>query len=128
MRLADGVSESASCRSACLDARRQGGGTRQDDSGFATLFASRCEGMKKRPAGQQGRPAGRKRTDPGMVGGLSVLIFSIPRQAESGFAKGEPATVKVNGVPRQLTYDAAARTVNFTDDKGPQVRKVFGCA
>jgi len=54
-----------------------------------------------------------------------MLIFNIPRQAEPGFLKGEPATVKVNGTPRQLTFDAATRTVHFTDDKGPQARKLF---
>jgi hypothetical protein len=55
-----------------------------------------------------------------------MLIFSIPRQAAPGFMKGDPAPVKINGVPRQLTYDAEANAVKFTDDKGPQSRKVIG--
>jgi hypothetical protein len=52
-----------------------------------------------------------------------VLLFNLPKEAVPGFMRGEPATVRINGVPRQLTFDAAAQTVNFTDDKGPQARK-----
>jgi hypothetical protein len=42
--------------------------------------------------------------------------------------KGQPVTARINGVARHLTFDAAAQTVNFTDNSGPQARKFIACS
>ena len=55
-----------------------------------------------------------------------MLMFSLPRQALPGFLMGKGITVRINGVPRLLTFDAVARIVHFTDSSGPQARKFLG--
>ena len=55
-----------------------------------------------------------------------MLVFNLPEEQAPGFLHGEPATVKINGVPRELTFDAASNRVKFTDDEGPQARQVIG--
>jgi hypothetical protein len=55
-----------------------------------------------------------------------MLMFNLPKEKAPGFVHGEAVTVKINGVPRQLTFDAARNAVQFTDDEGPQSRQVIG--
>jgi hypothetical protein len=52
-----------------------------------------------------------------------MLMFSLPRDIAPEFVNGKPVTVRINGVPRQLTFDKEARTVNYGDEEGPQCRK-----
>jgi hypothetical protein len=54
-----------------------------------------------------------------------MLIFSLPKEAVPGFLRGEPVTVKDDGVPRELTFDAASDEVRFINDQGPQARKLI---
>src|SRR5262245_46498119 len=52
--------------------------------------------------------------------GENMLLFSLPKEAVPAFLRGEPVTVKDDGVPRELTFDAAADEVRFINDEGPQ--------
>src|SRR5262249_34506678 len=57
-----------------------------------------------------------------------MLFFHLPRAQEPGFVRGEPVTVRINGVPRLLKFDAVKKTVAYEDDEGPQVRKFIWCS
>jgi hypothetical protein len=55
-----------------------------------------------------------------------MLVFTLSKEMAERFLKGEAQTVKIDGAPRQLTYDAAASTVTYDNDDGRQVRKLLG--
>ena len=54
-----------------------------------------------------------------------MLVFNLPKEAVPGFLRGEPVTLNDGSVPRALTFDAAADEVRFTNDEGPQARKLI---
>jgi hypothetical protein len=56
-----------------------------------------------------------------------MLVFNLPKELAPRFVlHGGAVTVKINGVPRQLTFSREKEAVQFTDDEGPQSRKVIG--
>jgi hypothetical protein len=52
-----------------------------------------------------------------------MLIFTIPIVEFEAFGNGQPVEVRIDGVARQLTCEEGV--VCFTDDDGPQRRKVL---